>query len=796
MAAYIGLMTCLAVVVALGEACLYSNKFEWIAIGSITAVGVAFGMWRDRLALARNALLAAPVAVLFAVAVMVVMALPRQGEWIVGGWDPGTYVDQGVFVSREGTFRPAADPLFSSIKGEDWPTFVPRVLNFAEALPVFPIDPDTHRFEFFFFRGMPAAVAVADRCGGLRAATRVNMHLGLLALLAMAHVFWTWFGRRSHRWFALALVVAQPVWLYHLHFPTSELLQQALWFGLFGVAAIRAESRAAGLLMALGCLALTVTHLAVVLFLGLFLMALAWCDLARSDRVRVRRERIWQVAAVLAGVGVDLLTSPATVGRLEFILPRLLGLAGLFLAVAVAIDYLGSDDDEGREAQASTVGGLAVFLALSAGSLVVAAGILMPQRFSWPHYNLKMIVPYVTPGLALLAVAGLTFFVARREDVPRLAKATVFLMVAVTIANLVESAIASLYPWATRRYVALSVPLFAVLAGHALAWLWQAPMRWMRPAVGVVFVAVVTGLSLWSWPALTRTEYDGLSAELEKVAARIGPKDVVVADRFAYGIPLRFLHGRHVLDGERMAEFSSLQEVEQVVMGLENLHRAGWTIRFLTVTPQGMNAFPMLFGGLKQDWQSGAFVVNEIEHDAGVADYRLRNLPMRFALHTWDPAGGLVVPSATNGNGVLEIDIGVAVDTVHILGGFHGRETLPSGRTVRWTKGEGVVAVRGVWTAGARVEVDYVDRYCPGGSATGGVALAWDDVLLKAEECSTGPKDARRVAAGIPAATGVVHRLRIAAAPWSPRESFGSPDARVLGVMVDRVRVMPSNQSD
>jgi hypothetical protein len=787
-------MTCLAVVVGLGEFGLYGSLLEWAVLIAVTVTGVVVGALRDRAALARHAVLAAPIAALFAVAVMVVMALPRQGEWIVGGWDPGTYVDQGVFVSREGTFRPAADPLFSSIKGGDWSTFVPRVLNFAEALPVFPIDPDTRCFEFFFFRGMPATVAMVDRCGGLRAATRVNMIVGLLALLAVAHVFWTWFGRRSHRWFALVLFVAQPIWLYHLHFPSSELLQQALWFGVFGVAAVRTESRAAGPLIALGCLALTVTHLSLVLFLGLFLMALAWCDLGRSDRAQVRRERLWQVAAVLAGVGVDLLTSPTTVGRLDFILPRLMGLAGLFTAVAVAMDYLGPADDEGREARASALGGVAVVLAFVAGVLVVGAGILMPQRFHWPHYNLKMILPYITPGLALLAVVGATLFAARRDDVSRLAKAAAFVMVAVTIANLVENAIAALYPWATRRYVALSVPLFAVLAGHVLAWMWQAPVRWMRPAAGAVFAAVVTGLSLWSWPALTRTEYDGLSARLAEAAGHIGPKDVVVADRFAYGIPLRFLHGRHVLNGERLLEPLDLQDVTPWIKGLRNLRAAGWNVRFLTVTPQGMDAFPFRLGGVREEWRSEPFVLQEIEHDAYRADYHLRQLPMRLTLHTWDPGTDLITPSSSGG--VWEVDIGTRGDAVNLQRGFHGRESLPSGRTVRWTAGSGVVLVNGSWAAGARAEVDYIDRYCPGGRATGGVALVWDDIPLATESVGVGTGEVRRVVARLPAVSNGSHRLGIVTAVWSPQERLGSADSRGLGVMVDRVRVTPPGQSD
>jgi hypothetical protein len=793
LAAFIGLISMLAMTIALGEFGLYTPVLEWTAIGLIAAVGAGVGAWRDKASLGRQALAAVPAAGLFAASVVVVMALPRQGEWIVGGWDPGTYVDQGVFVSRHGTFRPASDPLFSAIEDEYWPTFVPRVLNFAEGLPVFPIDPETRRFEFFFFRGMPAAVAVADRCGGLRAATRINMILGLLALLGAAHVFWTWLGMRQHRWFALCLFAAHPLWLYHLHFPTSELLQQFLWFGIFGAAAMRTDSRGARVLTALGCFALVVTHIATSVFVGLFLVGLAWCDLYRRDRDAVRRERLWQAAAMAAGVAVDLLTSPTTVGRLDFILPRLLALAGLFVVGAMVLDRIGRGSDEARESHASALGAIAVGLLIAGVALALAGAALAPHRLHALRTGVSMLLPYLTTGLAILGVAGLSAFAAGVNDVSRPAKAALFLMVAATFASLVESAIAPLYPWATRRFVALSVPFFALAAGYVLTRLWLAASRWMRPAGTVVFAATLAGYGPWSWPAVTATEYDGLSARLAEAAAKVGPRDVLVVDRFAYGVPLRFLHGRHVINGERMAETADASEVERIVRGLWCLQCRGWTVRLMTVTPRGLGNLPFVPAGARLDWRSEPFVLREIEHSDRVADFRIRHLPMRIALYTWDTANGVVVPAATNT--LLDIDIGEPADAVSLMSGFHGREVLPSGRTVRWTTGDAVVAIRGEW-AGARVEVDFVDRHCPGGALAGGLAVSWNGEDLQVQEDPAATGEARRISATLPLNTGGVHRLRVRSAAWSPRDTCGSADGRALGVMLDRVRVDPRGQVD
>ena len=106
LAAFIGLIVSVGVVIVLGETGRYRPAYEWVALLSVTGLGVALGLWRvpaRLLGRLRQAML--PV-LLFAAAAAGIMLLPRQGEWLVGGWDPGTYVDQGVFVSRNGTFRP------------------------------------------------------------------------------------------------------------------------------------------------------------------------------------------------------------------------------------------------------------------------------------------------------------------------------------------------------------------------------------------------------------------------------------------------------------------------------------------------------------------------------------------------------------------------------------------------------------------------------------------------------------------------------------------------------------------
>jgi len=794
-ALFIGTIIAVGVVTILGEAGLYRSVYEWTVLAAIAGLGVGVGVWRDRARFARQALRAAPSALLFASAAAGIMLLPRQGEWLVGGWDPGTYVDQGVYVSRNGTFRPGPDPLLAELRPSEWNVFVPRTLNFAEGLPVFPVDPDTKRFEFFFFRPMPAFVAMADRCGGVRAAVRVNAFLGALVLLAAASVFWTWFGRRAHRWFALVLLALHPVWVYHLHFPTSELLQQVLWFGLFVVAADRRRSPAAAALTALGCFALTATHISAALFIGLFLLVTAWADLDREDRRQVVRERLWQIAAVLAGVALDLWTSPATVERLGFVMPKLALLSVLFAVGALVVDLGAPRDAVDRRTAGWLVGGLAVLFAVLCVAGLVAGAVVAPGRLPWLHGNVFAILPYLTPGLVLLASGGVFLFAAQDEDVARDAKAMLFLMIGVTMASLVDQAIAALYPWATRRYLVFTVPLLVACAGYVLARLVAGSRRWMPAAGLLLFAAVLAGFWPWTRAAWARTEYDGLSSRLAAVAAQVGPKEVVIADRFCYGVPLRFVHGLSVLNGERLVDLMGRPAMERGVGVLARLHEAGWRVRFVTSTAAGMDVFPFRLGGVSKDWESEPFTLREIEHGTEMAGYRLRTLDLQFGVHTWEPdRGGLVFEAYTGG--VWRVDVGGPADATCLLAGFHGREVVSeagSTSTVRWTAGTGIVEFRGEAPAGGRVVVDVVDRHVPRDVAAAGISLAWNGEAFPVDTLSVPEAGRRRIEANVPAsATGQVHRLRISAQAWSPRERFGANDDRILGVMVDAVEVKPA----
>ena len=780
-------------VLLLAEVGGFTPTADWAGIAVLAGGGLGLGLRKpDRLACMRAAWAAVPAVWLLSA---LIMLAPRQGEWIVGGWDPGTYVVQGGWVSRTGTFRPAPDPLFSDIQVEELPALAPQVLNYMEGMPGFPLDPRTRAFVPFFFRLMPSLTAVLDRCGGLRAATRVNLWAGALAA-SMLLLFVT-VALRDRFTVAAAglLTLLHPVWLYHLRFPTTELLQQALFFATATLAAVRRETPAARWLMALTLFALVSLHISMALFAALLLAALAWADLDDPDRAGVLRARGLQGAGVLGGVAFNLVSVPVTVERLGAIMIPLLGLAILLLLTALGVDAAGCWP-RGRRL-AGWGGRLALWgllAAASLASLLALAG--RPERFVLLRGDIRAILPYLSPWLVLAALPGLLAFrktATTGRVAGRVARAMIFVLVAATGMTLWESAITPLYPWATRRYVAFTLPLLGILAAESLARLrdvirQRSIGRLASTLALAALVLIPAGRIRRAW---CLTEYDGLSTQLAAVALRTERRDVIVADRFRYGIPLRFLHGYAVLNGELLRELTGPDAIRFTTGILHRLHEAGWRIRFLTSTDEGMAVFPFMLHDVWPDWESDTFTLRELRHDVHIRDYVPIRLDRRFALHTWYPSNRDWLDDSPARRPAGEVDIGSLADAWFVVAGFHGREQTDDGSVnVRWTGRQAVLALpRPPAGQGMTIELDYIDRHRPPFPDGERVTLALNGRLIATAIESE--DHAHRLSARIPAdwfADLDRPRLIVHVPTWSPAAATGGADPRELGVMLDRLR--------
>ncbi len=637
-----GLLITLLVALVLIRAGLFTAPAHGIAVTAISVVGLVTGLRRHRddfIACARQGL---PGICVCAIGFIAIMWTPKCGEWIVGGWDPGIYINNGVVIAREGGDRFAPSAAFTALTYEEL-TLYTRIFDekVYEVFPGVPIDPETREYRLYFFPLMSAWVALLELAGGLRAATRANLFAGWLQLLLIPALLLALTQRKAYAFFALPFLWMQPVWLYHLATPTSEMLQMLLLCGLLFLTPFRTESRSAVIMLGGLLLLSVVNRLGFLPFGALFVVVLAWLDAGRPERARVGREQAWYLACLFLGAWIDFVWATSTIGRLGDIVPTLLMASAGFAALAFAIHiaahravvraFLSRIDGLLRGAGAASI--LVVILLLWRGT----------HRFGLEisSQTFQGILPFFTPSLVLMGLLGF-FLLAfdRRPGFRTLSWWTLFLASSVLFL-LLQRHIAGLYPWATRRFVTELTLLLVIGAAYPVyrLWAWRGIPRWTARAAAILLCAVVLApASKQAYRAASQTEYDGLSRVLNEVAQHIDPDDIVVADHFKWGTPLALIHGRQIINGERLWAIRDDERIEHGVEALRRMAAEGQRVRFLTSTERRLDVYRWPVEGAREDWRAEPFTHTEFIHHPRGSTFVLRTNQVVFTLYTWEGA--------------------------------------------------------------------------------------------------------------------------------------------------------------
>lgn len=631
-----GVLVAVLATLALAELGVYTPWLEWTATALLALIGFLAGQARglDTGDVFRRY---APVAAALAVVATIPMLLPARGEWIVGGWDPGIYVNTGVSVSGSGGFRPGPDPMFSLFTAEELQLFTRLRYNFTEAYPVVPVDPSTRYLEPLFFHLTPSLIALMDRCGGLRAAVRVNEIVAVLALVVFFAMMIVLSPRRSQAFLALLFLVLQPIFLYQAHLPTSEMLQLLLLCGLGMVLPARRSAMGQAALLLL-LFAAEVNRFSFLLFGGLLLFSTAWLDLEREDRRRVREERALQVGALGLGAAYAFVFSGTTMGRIYLAIPPLLYAFAFLVGAAVCLDLLATQP-AARAWLARWVGRLALGggLGLLAGLLLMGFVVHVPRMRQF-RSNVRQLAWYIGPLVCLAAAAGAALLAARRKPEYLRQKAWALFLVVATAVSLENSGIVPLWPWSVRRYLQFTMPLVALLSAGAFAGLaegCEAHARRWKPVAAVLAAVVLLSILPRSRQAWSCTEFNGASAALARIARAIGPDDIVVADHFRWGTPLRFIYGKRVINGELFYEDPSPERMRRALTALGRLRDRGWRVRFLTSTDRELTVFPVGVEGAAWDGVKEPFLLVDVAHRRGRAGFDMSDRWKEFRLFTW-----------------------------------------------------------------------------------------------------------------------------------------------------------------
>ena len=779
-----------AAVLALAAAHRYSFQRLLVLDAVLCAALAAAGRFRLRLR--------APHAGRSALLVVALIALSSlrffpPSEYIIGGRDPGSYINEGIVIAQRGTLV-YEDPTVASVAPFARDLFFPshgRADYYGTRFMGFFIqDPDSGRVVGQFPHLLPASVAMGYGIDGLTGARYVLSIWATLGVLAVYFAGARWLGRPAAVT-AAALLTLNVIEVWFGRYPNAEVVMQALVFaGLLANARAHFDAPETDRFFA----AVAGALFGLLLFLRFDAILAIGAVLCGNLLAGVRGRRMSFVfvgaLAVTMALGALYLLGPmrayATypiefVKNLRWWHVTLLGLAALggvaLLIVAHRIPRFRQTVERGLPL---ALIGLVWILAIYALFLRTPAGKLALEN----AYALRMFASfYVTLPCVAAALVGYALVTRRRfwHDPAMIITITLF-----SVFFFYKIRIHAEHFWAARRFLPVILPGTLLLACAAATWGLLRPSRRGRMVsglIGFIFIAVLAVQYVRASAPLARhVEYAGLIPQVEALARMIGDRDLLLveardaqSDAHVFAMPLAYIYDRSVLvlnsAAPDLPTFAAFDEwartrYEHVyflggggTLLLSRRSSASFVSSFRFHVPEYASAFNAYPTGVRQK-----------QYDFGL--YEL--MPRQPA----DP--GLW----------FNLDVGFR-DDLHVLR-FHAKESA-SGETMRWSQEQSVVSVTLINPNAREVVLVMSNGGRPQGLPPADVAVSLNDRPLGTVRVVDGFHPytfaVPSVVAAAAAESEAPARLTLRTATWRPRDVLGVSDDRRLGVMVDRVQV-------
>ncbi|MYH30046.1 MAG: hypothetical protein F4018_19365 [Acidobacteria bacterium] len=745
---------------------------------------------------------ALPIALLLAAAGMFFLVPPA--EYVMGGRDPGVYINEGIQITQRGSLT-TDDRVVRSVPPEHRPLFFapPRRPPYD---PTAPVGYESLRFMGFFNvdaaagtvvgqfpHAYPAWVAIAYDAAGLTGARYAAGLWGLLGVLAVYFAGVRWLGRPAAVAGAalLSLHVAQ-VW--YARFPNADIVMQALvWTGLLAQSRAQADDDRFFAPLAGGLLGLSVfAHFTGVLAIGAAGVAAV---LGRSAGQRPRAAFLLPLIALTAAAAVYYLVVLTPYSARPILYVR--GLTPVHLAL-LAAGGLATAALAAAAGRAGIAGQVRTWLPrlLPAAIWILAAYALFFREAGGslaPHDAdaLRTYTDYYLGPLGLAAaLAGLAVVSTQRfwRGVPFLIVWTTFFLFFFYKLRVVPE-----HFWMARRFVPVILPASLLLIGAAAF----TPLRWpeairfpwtaswpadrLRAAAGAALVAWLG----WGYldgvrPILRHVELAGLIPQVEEIAARLAPTDLLLvesraaSDLHVLATPLAYIHDRDVLTLHETApdkaafrdflEWARSRYARVLFMG-----GGGTDLLSRDTTPHGIWGDRFQIPQYEQSRNAYPTTVRRKEFDYTI--YDLLPVPVR--------------------PGPFSLDVGDDDDLY--VRRIHAKQRDQHGVTYRWTRDRSFVSVIGTLPDARELTLYLSDGGRPADASPARVRLTLDDRPLGALTVSGGFRP-YRIAIPADLAPAIAAReesaaLRIEASTWNPHAALGVPDNRDLGVMVDRIEI-------
>ena len=779
----------IAIVLVLALAALHRYSFTRLVLADLAIAAALAAGARFRLRLGAAARRAGPAVVLpLALALFAAWRFLPASEYVIGGKDPGVYVNEGIVIAQRGALV-YRDPVVAAVPPfarnlflpSDRPAeqFVgPRFMGF------YVLDPDAGRVVGQFPHAFPASIAIGYGLAGVTGARRAVTFWGVLGVLSVYFLGARLFGRPAAAAAALLLAL-NVIQVWFARYPNTDIVMQALLF-----AALLASARAhvdddpffapvAG------------TLLGVLLFLRLdAVVAVAAVVAAVALGYAVRQRVYWTFWPPLVAGGALAIwyyTGPlrAYVEVPLFFMTRVpawqlaaFAAAGVGL-IAVLVAGRRSDPVSRRVTEALPAVFAVLVLALAVYAFLFrhpAGKLAEHDAYALRTFaNLYFTVPALIAALVGYALVARSLF---WRDPGFVLTVTAFALFFFYKIRIVPE-----HFWMARRFVPVILPGALLLAAAAALTGVRGRLlftRAIRGPIGIVFLALLAfNYARAARPIVDHVEYAGVIPRLEALAARIQPDELLVVDSRDAGtdvhvlaLPLAYIYARSVLllatplpDKATFAAFlddarGRYRRVLFLGAGGTDLLSSKWSVTAIA---------------------SERFQVPEYETRRDGLPRYARAKQFDYSLYAFGPP--TPAPAAP------DVDVGIN-DDLNVIR-FHAKE-VSEGHTFRWSQARSFVILNHVTHDARTLALVMHDGGRPPAAPAADVSVWLDDQELGAVRVAGG---FREYTLPIPAAlaarlaTGEPVRIRLQVPVWNPSTILGTSDDRDLGVMVDRVTV-------
>lgn len=732
----------------------------------------------------------AVAAALFAVALV---AYFPPSEYILGGRDPGIYVNTGFHLARDGNLV-FTDPVIASVPEEDWSLFFPADKKVPDwnhlRFQGYRLEnPGTARVAPHGLHLYPTWIAMAAGLFQMRAGLYATPFFSMMGALGWFFALRRMFGFEIAAWAATFLGVFQ-IQIWFARFPNSEVVVQFLYatalLMLFFMEDTR--SRLAGAVAGVALGSTLLARLENILFLIPIALVMGY--------KRVRRELGapelaflggFTVVALHAALHARLVSWPYVSSILGRHYWRILGENLWVVAIVAVIAFLIVDRLAPR-----LRGTLDGFVQSNTARLSVAVALFVLAAFTYfirPFWHGPRTAPhdaeaflrmswYLYPVGLALAVSGAMVLLVRAK------KTQSFFLLAGLVFSLFffyKVRVWHDHYFAMRRFIPVILPsLLACVAVFLVSIRWDGARftRWGSRVVAATLLTVylVNGRALWAFRG--HEEFPGSLDFVEELARFIGDDDVVIFPQreglHMLELPLAELHGKNVL------EFYSLKpprdRVEHLLEQWRGVYRDVYFVTNYKISLSG------LFTRQVQDfWFSTEKYEFAYTHPPrGAEPFHLR-FTLSKAVDLDDLAGR--VPK------LPELDVGGSDDLQ--VAWFHEKELDENGTSYRWSQQTSSVFLPAVG-AGTSTVIVRLAGPRESDAPLAPVELAIDDHVLGTVSPTREfapyelaiPEELRER----PDATYAILTLRTKT--WRPSDSLpDSTDVRDLGVRVERIEV-------